>query len=326
MPLPDDTPERASRPAFMLDAIPIGVQLDAWRDMAAPDDPRLPEATLRLGELIRPFDPERAADLAVAAFDAGADRERCTALSAQAQMEQGRTKAVARFAATMPPGPRRELVEARLALLESRLDEGLARLDALLTRPELPPEVEAEALSFRARARPEAGLDAIIEDLDALEALCLRHDATLTGVWVGMLKGLLRSEGRRALADALSTADLGRLLISATADLDPIDPATLGPIPLHVHGALKRFRTDPDQLVEHLILIAALQWRLGQHEAAYRGITLGARLARPIVGPGPAAALEQFRGVLRGQAEEGEWETLERALAEDEAKFLSESR
>lgn len=285
--------ERAARPIILLDGVPVGVQLEAWINTADDGDPRLPEARLRLAELLRPIDPERALTFLEGAPDPG----RAAAVRAAAALELADPAGAAAFIPQVPMGPARDLLEARYALLTRRFDEARVAFDLLLAGFGIPADVEAEALSFRMRLRGRDGLAAGMEDLERLEQVCLREQATWTGIWIGLLKGVFRSQGFEAAAKLFGAAELAALMGDVTQG---VSDEGLGGVPVWVHGAVKKYKDDPTQLAEVLILLTAHLWRLGQHVDAVRTLELGGRIVARVQ-PAAREALEQFRVVMRAR-------------------------
>lgn len=308
--------DEASRPLILLDGMPFGMALEGWIHGLAPDDARRGAALLRLAELLRPIDPVRALEIVQEADTVGADPVRVAAVTCAAFLETNQPDAAEPYFPTLPHGPARDLLEARYALLKGRLAEGRTTLDLLIETPGVPPEILGEALSFRARARPEAGAEASLADLGRLEALCIGQKWTLTGLWIGVVKGVVRSEGWAKLGQLVTNFDLVTLLDETLRGVDL--PATLGPVPPWVHAAAVKHRAAPQKLAETLVLLGALLWKVGREDEAYRTVTLGAGIARRLAGSRAGDDLDAFVAVLRKHAGEARW-------AELHARLMGES-
>ncbi|MES2642233.1 MAG: hypothetical protein V4850_22305 [Myxococcota bacterium] len=310
---PTRTPlDEASRPLVLLDGMPYGMALEGWIHGLLSADPRRGPALVRLAELLRPIDPIRALEVVAEAEAAGADPQRVAAVTCAAYLETNQPDAAEPFLVGLPYGPARDLLEARYALLKNRVAEGRTTLDLLIETPGVPAEILAEALSFRARARPEAGVEGSLADLERLETLCIAQRWTLTGIWLGVVKGVVRSQGWAKLGQLATSFDLVTLLDETLRGVDL--PATLGPVPPWVHAAAVKHRAAPQKLVETLVLLGALLWKIGREDDAYRTVTLGAGIARRLAGPRAGDDLDAFLAVLRKHAGESKWAELHARL------------
>lgn len=316
-------PPLAKAPHILLDALPVGMQLDVWRRQHTPAHRDYAWATVRLGELIRSIDPDRALMLADEAQVLGASPVQVAQLRASASLECNRVDDARSQIAKLPAGPWRALLTARAALLDGDLTAGRDGLDELLASTNLPPDVHAEALSFRARAHPEDGVDGMLDDLLTLEELCLLHNATLTGVFLGMWRSFVASDTFTTMARVLSAGDLARKLTDLTGAAD-VDPATVAPVPLHVHIVFVRLRDDPRRAVEELITLAGLFWQSGLPEQAHKTAVYAARIGPRLLGEQAGRDLADYLVVLRRHAGEERWRVLSDALADEERQHLSD--
>jgi hypothetical protein len=309
-----------SEPAILLDACRVGVMLQAWRNGLPPDHADRPRATLRLAQLWRAFDPPRARALAEEALAQGVDAGEVAATVVAAHLEEGAADAAA-LALAEATGPAVPLLRARLAMLRKDVDQGLALLDAILDDEAAPVEVRAEALSFRARAIPARGVEAALEDLAALEALAQAHQAWMTAAWVGTLRAFLASPQRQEAAKVLAAKELAELLRPLSGGPPPNPP--LGPVPLAVHRSMSVHRAEPGRIPEILIPAAALLWRLGSRDEAFRTVSYGARIGHRLYGAEVSEPLRAFAAILARHAGPEEWAALGARLAADEQAFLA---
>jgi hypothetical protein len=150
-------------------------------------------------------------------------------------------------------------------------------------------------------------------DLDALEQLCIQQKATLTGIWVGALKGVLKSTEAKDFARVMGAWEAAVLVAEAVGGV-PLDAKKLGAMPPWVHGALLKHRTDPPRMMAILLPLTALLWRIGREEDAFRTVTLGAEAIRRVCGEEAAAPLVELRAALRIRAGEEKWAALESAV------------
>lgn len=298
---------------ILLDALPEGFRIELALRRLPEGDAGRPALVLRLAEHVRLLDPARAASLAAEAEAGGEDPGRCAAVRAAALLEDARHADAVPWIGRVPEGPGRTLLEARRLLLAEGPEAALPILDGLADDPATPPGIRAEALSFRLRARAAAGDEHALEDLDALERLCVEQRATLTGVWVGALKGVLRSRQFAGLARVLGAWEAAMLVAEATKGVS-LDAAKLGAVPAWVHGVLVKHRHDPERIAAILVPLAALLWRIGQEDDAYRTVVIGERAVRRVVGDAAAAPLAEFGETLRAKAGEEKWAALEAAL------------
>lgn len=294
--------EAALPPRILLDGVPIGIALEAWVRGAPADHPRRSEAALRLAELLRPVDPDRALTWLDGLH--GVDPGRVAAARAFCHLERAEVERADALIAEVQPGAQRQLLEARAALLRGDLAGGLAGLEAVADDAAAPPDLRAEALSFFARAQAAGGGDGFAA-LDRLEALCIEQKATITGVWIGVIKGIVRSRGWQDMGRMFAGLELALLLADCVEGLD-VDLASLGPVPVWVHGAFKRYKDDPKKLVETLSLLTALLWRLGSEDEAFRTAVFSEKIAGRLV-PAAVGDLSHMTGLLRRQAGEEKW-------------------
>ncbi len=294
---------------ILLDGLPEGFRVEVALRRLPPGDPGRPALSLRLAWLIRVLDPERAITLADEAEAAGGNAVVCAAIRAACLLERAQPAEAAPWIAALPGGPHKDLLEARRALLAEGPDVALPELHRLASNPTLPPSVRAEALSFRLRARAATGDDRAMEDLDALEQLCIEQNATLTGIWVGALKGILRSEQMADLSRMLGAWEVASLVAHAVKGVE-MDQEKLGAVPPWVHGVLVKYRNEPDRIAAYLIPMAALMWRIDRQLDAFTTVVLGAEVVRRVAGDEAAAAIEEFGETLRARAGEPRWQEL----------------
>lgn len=312
---PPDALVQALRPAILLDRARFGVPLEVFVASLAPDDPWRPACVRRLADLLRIIDPARARSLLE---DDPSDE--AAGVLALAALEQADVDAARPLIARIAE-PVQSLAQARLDLAEDRDDAAFARLDALVEDPETPPELRAEALSFRSRSVRQRGIEAATADLEALEQLANEHGAFVTGAWVGAWRALLASEDRKAAAQALAQRELAELLGPLAVE---VDAAKLGPVPKHVHGAMVVFREQPDRIPEVLVPASALLWRLDAHDDAFRTVHFGARIGHRLFGLAVSQPLLSFATELARHAGPVRWGELHARLRADEAAFLEQ--
>lgn len=294
--------DAALAPRILLDGVPIGIALEAWVRGVPDDHPRRAEGALRLAELLRPVDPDRALTWLDGLH--GVDEGRLAAARAFCHLERAELERAEEHIAQLTPGPTRQLLEARAALLRGDLGAGIAGLEAVADNTEAAPDLRAEALSFLARAQASGGGDGFAA-LARLEALCIEQKATITGVWIGVIQGIVRSKGWQGMGRMFAGLELALLLAECVEGLD-VDLASLGPVPVWVHGAFKRQKDNPKKLVETLSLITAMMWRLGSEDEAFRTAVFAEKIAARLV-PRAAGDLAHMTGLLRRQAGEEKW-------------------
>ena len=308
----------ARQPAILLDRPRFGVPLEVYIAGLADDDPWRDACVVRLADLLRMTDPARARSLLSSSSDEAAG------VLALASLEEADAQA-AREVLPRVVEPVRTLVLGRLDLLEGRESEALPRLDALIEDPEVSIELRAEALSFRARdvvaswhrrglarccgLRPRGGSNGLSSD----------HGAFVTAAWVGTWRAMLSSEDREAVVHALAKRELAELLGPLAVE---VDRASLGPVPLHVHGAMVVYRNEPSRIAEVLVPAAALLWRLEAHDDAFRTVHFGARIGHRLYGLAVSQPLLAFATALARHAGSERWSQLSVRLREDEAAFL----
>jgi hypothetical protein len=240
-------------------------------------------------------------------------------------LESGRADEAAIHLNGVASGPHRALLEARLLLLRGQLERGLEGLVNLLATPDLPADVHAEALSFKARAHPEDGKQGALDDLALLEELAIAENATITGVWIGLWRKLVQSEGFATAARVLTANDLARRLTALTEGLD-IDPVSLGPVPVHVHAVFVRYRQEPAQATKELIELAGLFWQAGLQSEAHRTAVFARRIGARLLGGQAAKDLADYEQVLRHHAGEESWEAFTNALKREESDFVNQAQ
>ena len=298
---------------ILLDALPEGFRVELALARLPDGDPGRPALALRLGELIRGLDPERAGALAAEAEAAGESPVRCAALRAATLLEVARPADAAPWIQKLPPGHHRDLLEARRALLAEGPEAALPALRRLADDPTAAPFIRAEAISFRMRARAATGDETAVDDIDALERLCIEHGATLTGIWVGALRGLLSSQSMANFTRMLGGWEVALLVAEAVRGVK-MDPDKLGAVPPWVHGVLVKHRDDPERIAAILVPLAALLWRIDRHLDAYATVALGSKVIRRVAGEAAAAPIEDFERTLRARAGSDRWAELEAEL------------
>lgn len=304
-----DAYARAQGPAILLDRVQIGVPLEvAMRDM---DEAWRKSSEVRLADLLRMADPTRSLQL-LAGHPPSPEVVRVRAL---ASLEQGATDVA--FEAADEPW--RTLIHARVLLVDGRGEPAIDRLSTLIEDLAVGDELRSEALSFRARTVPERGLAAAIADLEALERLARSHRAFVTAAWVGTWRTFLGSDLREEVAQHLGRKELAELIAPLRLD---VDRASLGPVPLHVHGAMVVYREVPARIPETLVPAAALLWRLGAHDAAFRTVHFGARIGHRLYGLAVSGPLLSFATVLARHAGPVAWAKLGVRLKADEDRFV----
>ncbi|MEC7984789.1 MAG: hypothetical protein VX278_06480 [Myxococcota bacterium] len=320
-----DLPSDAFESAILLDAIPVGIKLEAWRAANDSSHPSYLKSTIRLGFLVRIIDPKRALLLADEAEALLAPIDELHPLRALAYLEINQPQKAWSHISPMLPGDLKDLLTARFLLLQGSQEEAIVLLNSLLERDELHPEWRADALSFRARTHGKDKKKKCIVDLRAIEELALQEEATITGVWVGCLCSLLQSEQWETVAKLLSTFDMAGLLKELCEAIDTQTP-DLGLIPSHVHGAFVLHKKDPEQAAEKLIQVAALQWRLGMKAESHQTIVYASRISKRLFGGVCAHEIHMFELVLRRHAGEEEWSKLANELQKKETDFLHQLR
>ncbi|MDP2315255.1 MAG: hypothetical protein Q8P41_20320 [Pseudomonadota bacterium] len=205
------------------------------------------------------------------------------------------------------------LIEGRIAWSEGRLDPAAASFEtAIATTTD--PEVEAESRMFLVRLRA-VRRQPVADALDELEALCARHGAGITQVLVRTLRLTIESGVAPIVAEGLARGARTELSARYTFGVEQ-DRATLGAIPLEVHGAARKHPDDPDAFASAVLALSALSWATGDHAEGYAvawyGHTVGARR----YGDTPMVHLATYLGELEARVGPDELERL-RALLMD---------
>lgn len=309
---------RIDRPILgsdVLGVIPFVLNIPMGQDLASTRAEHL-----RRAELLRRFYPDQAlAELD--ALPAGEDHPSpvvdAAAIRAHALLEQGNWGAATVVVPDLPSGAGvRELVLGRLAVARGDVDGALDYFTRSIAAARasddvFSPEVETEALGLRGRLRltqPE-GEEGGLEDLLAVEELCAAHDAMLTRSEVSILRSAVQTGKTEDLAQGIATlsarkaeAEYGRPFVAQRAEILPV--------PLHVHGALKRHHKEPGEFVERMLQLSALRWRAGDKVAGLETATYAHRIGQRVFGPEAVSDLGLYLQALEQREGTASWNGL----------------
>jgi hypothetical protein len=207
------------------------------------------------------------------------------AIRAHALLELGRIDEAKTVVPFVPDPIVAALLAGRIAYAEGRLDEAdAAWTDASGSSN---PEVEAEALAFLVRLRASRRQD-VAADLDRLEALCERHAAGFSQAIVRGLRLLVQAGVAPGVAEGLARGARAALEARYTLGVEH-ERASVGAVPLEVHGAARAHRNDPKAYVTAVLSLASLAWATGDKAQGYAVAWYGSRIGGRLF-PGESVA------------------------------------
>ncbi len=279
---------------------------------------------LRYADLVRRFVPALALEV-LAGLPPLSEAEGLSgpAIQVSALIELGRLEEAA-VTLMLAPGEtgHRALLDGRIALERGQLAEAISAFSQGLELAQ-DPELRAELLGFRARTLRLANHDAKADqDFAALEDLCTQFNAGLSLSLVRFVRHASAHEAVPALQAAFYRVGLTQLSAQLTLGVEK-DREAVAPVPLHVHGAAKKLKSDAPRFVEGLLQIAGLQLSVHSDvdafETAWYGFAIGQRLF------GQPAVVE-LAAFLTGMRDGIGREAYEKVRAEVEARAEARQR